>query len=139
MFLQNFWLQVFCIKHKDALNKFYMKSYEGIFIDYSSTSKAHKVFMNSTLTIEKSMHVKFEKSNPFVKNVLDTQIEIVLEELTNTSIKDTFAEKVDKEKEQNEEVQGQQLEATQQLPKNWRYASSHPKKLIVGDVLREYH
>jgi len=93
MFLQNFWLQVFCIKHKDALNKFYMKSYEGIFIDYSSTSKAHKVFMKSTLTIEKSMHVK---SNLFVKNISDTQVEIVGEELKNISIKDTSAETADK-------------------------------------------
>ena len=46
-----------------------MKTFESIFVGYSSTSKAYRVFNKSSLTIEESMLVKFEKSNAFVKNV----------------------------------------------------------------------
>ena len=49
------------------------------------------------------MHVKFKESNPFVKNVIDTQIEITGEEFENISIKDTSTEKVDEENEQIKE------------------------------------
>ena len=31
------------------------------------------------------MHVKFEKSNQFIKNIVDSQIKIIGEELKNTT------------------------------------------------------
>ena len=40
-------------------------------VGYSSTSKAYRVFNRSTLTIEESMHVKFEESNVVVENVVE--------------------------------------------------------------------
>ena len=56
---------------KDNLGKFDAKSYEAIFVGYSNTSKAYRVFNKSSFTIEESIHVKFEESNVFVKNVVD--------------------------------------------------------------------
>jgi len=55
---------------KDNLGKFDAKAFEAIFVGYF-TSKAYRVFSKSSLTIEESMHVKFEESNVFVKNVIE--------------------------------------------------------------------
>ena len=46
---------------KDNLGKFDAKSYGVIFVRYSKTSKAYRVFNRSTLTIEEFIHVKFEE------------------------------------------------------------------------------
>ena len=53
------------------MGKFDAWSYEAIFIGYSNTSKAYRVFNKTSLTIEESIHVKFEESNVFVKNVVE--------------------------------------------------------------------
>ena len=44
------------------------------------------------------MHVKFEKSNLFAKNVSDTQVQIASEELKNISIEDASNEKLIKQR-----------------------------------------
>ena len=49
------------------------------------------------MSIEESMHVKFEESTLFVKNIIETQIEIASKELEKISLKDTFAVEVDQE------------------------------------------
>ena len=96
------YFKIFCCKYftlnkKDVLGKFDVKSYEDIFIGYSSSiSMAYRVFIRSTLTIEESMHVKFEESNSFVKNIVDAQIETAGEELKTISLKNTFFVEVDK-------------------------------------------
>ena len=43
------------------------KTFEAIFVGYSNTSKAYRIFNKSTLTIEEFMHVKFEESNIFLR------------------------------------------------------------------------
>ena len=76
-----FGCKCFVFNTRDDLDKFYSKAYEGIFVGYFSTSKAYRIFIRSTLTIEETIHVKFEESNPFVKNIVDTQVEIGGDEL----------------------------------------------------------
>ena len=49
---------------KHNLGKFDAKSDEGIFLGYSLTSKAFRVFKKKTLVVEKSIHVIFDESNP---------------------------------------------------------------------------
>ena len=44
----------FVLNTKDNLGKFDAKSYEAIFVGYSNTSKAYRVFNKSSLTIEES-------------------------------------------------------------------------------------
>jgi len=77
----------FVLNTKDNLGKFDAKSYEAIFIRYSNTSKAYKVFNRSTLTIEESTHVKFEESNAFVKNVIE--IDSLDEDMEKIFLKDS--------------------------------------------------
>ena len=56
---------------KDNLDKFDAKALEAIFVGYSNIRKAYRVFNKSSLTIEESMHVKFEESDAFIKNVIE--------------------------------------------------------------------
>jgi len=77
----------FVLNTKDNLGKFDVKSYEAIFVGYSNSSKAYRVFNRSTLTIEESMHVKFEKSNAFVKNIV--KIDFLDEDREKISLKDS--------------------------------------------------
>ena len=60
-----FGCKCFVLNTKGNLDKFDAKAFEAIFVGYSSTSKAYRVFNKSSLTIEESMHVKFEESNTF--------------------------------------------------------------------------
>jgi len=47
---------------KSNLGKFDPKADEGIFLGYSSTSKAYRVYNKRTLTIEESIHVAFDEN-----------------------------------------------------------------------------
>ena len=54
-----------CYMHnngKDNLGKFDAKSDEGIFLEYSTQSKAYKVLNKRTNQVEESMHIVFYKS-----------------------------------------------------------------------------
>ena len=116
-----------CIRDR---GKFDAKTYEAIFVEYSSTSKANRVFNKSSHTIEESMHVKFEESNAIVENVVE--IDLLGEDMEKISLKDSPIQE-DKQ-ESIGEVQKDEVKQSQPLPKDWRYASNHPKDLIIGDV-----
>ena len=55
-----FGCKYFVLNTKDNLEKFDAKTFEAIFVGYSNTSKAYKIFNKSTLTIEEFMHVKLK-------------------------------------------------------------------------------
>ena len=48
---------------KERLEKFDVKSDEAIFLGYSSSSKAFRVFNKRTLVVEESIHVIFDETN----------------------------------------------------------------------------
>ena len=98
---------------KDNLGKFDAKAFEAIFVGYF-TSKAYRVFSKSSLTIEESMHVKFEESNAFVKNVVE--INSLGEDMEKISLKDSPIQ--EDKKEPNGEVQKDEVEPSQLLLKN---------------------
>ena len=52
----------FILNTKDNLGKFDAKSDVGIFLGYSTSSKAFKVFNKRTMVVEESIHVIFDKS-----------------------------------------------------------------------------
>ena len=56
------------MNNKEKLGSFDSKMDVGIFLGYSSTSKAYRVFNKRTLVIEKSMHVVFDESCNIVSN-----------------------------------------------------------------------
>ena len=48
---------------KDNLGKFDSKADEGIFLGYSTSSKAYRIFNKRTLVVEESMHIVFDEIN----------------------------------------------------------------------------
>ncbi|KAJ9546865.1 hypothetical protein OSB04_019408 [Centaurea solstitialis] len=51
--------------NRDALGKFDVKADDGFLVGYSTISKAYRVFNKQRQTIEETIHVKFDESNPF--------------------------------------------------------------------------
>ena len=73
-------------------------------MQYSNTSKAYRVFNKSSLTIEESIHIKFEESNVFIENVV--KIDSLGEDMERITLKDSPTQddkpKVDGESEVQE-------------------------------------
>ena len=61
--------------NKDNLGKFDAKTDEGIFLGYSTHSKAYRVYNKRTLVVEESVHVTFDEHNSLSKNVISDDIE----------------------------------------------------------------
>ena len=53
----------FILNTKDNLGKFDAKSSVGIFLGYSLSSKAYRVFNKKTMVVKESIHVVFDESN----------------------------------------------------------------------------
>ena len=53
---------------KNNLGKFDAKSDESLFLGYSLTSKAFRLFNKRALVVEKSIHIIFDESNLSSKN-----------------------------------------------------------------------
>ena len=62
-YLRVFGCKYFILNTKDNLGKFDSKADEGIFLGYSTYSKAYRVFNKRNLIVEESMHVVFDESN----------------------------------------------------------------------------
>ena len=62
-YLRVFGCKYFILNTKDNLEKFDSKADDGIFLGYSTTSKAYRVFNKRTLVVEESMHIIFYESN----------------------------------------------------------------------------
>ena len=58
-----FGCKCFILNTKDNLWKFVAKSDVGIFLGYSSSSKAFRVFNKRTMVVDESIHVIFYESN----------------------------------------------------------------------------
>jgi len=82
-----FGCKCFVLNTKDNLRKFDAKAFKAIFVGYSNTSKAYKIFNKSTLIIEESMHFKFEESNMFIKNIVE--IDSLGEDMKKVTLKDS--------------------------------------------------
>ena len=82
-----FGCKYFIINTNDNFGKFDLKSDVGIFLGYSNTSKAYRVYNNRNMVVQVSMHVKFDESNPSsaAKVVINDD---AYEELQEESLKD---------------------------------------------------
>ncbi|KAH9800792.1 hypothetical protein KPL71_000795 [Citrus sinensis] len=121
----------------DNLGKFDPKSDVGIFLGYSNSSKAYRVYNKRTLVVEESMHVTFDESNSSSteKVVVDDNAEEEQQEEASNDNQEVAPHGI--QEEHHEETNVKQNEGTSQtLPKEWRYVSSHPKDVILGDPSR---
>ena len=84
------------------------------------------------------MHVIFDESNPLSTEkvvVDDNTEEEQQEEASNDNQKGALH---GIQEEHHEETNAEQNEGTSQtLPKKWRYVSSYPKDVILGDLSRD--
>ena len=63
IYFKVFGCKCFILNTKDNLGKFDAKSDVGIFLGYSTSSKAFRVFNKRTMVVEESIHVIFDESN----------------------------------------------------------------------------
>ncbi|KAF7130123.1 hypothetical protein RHSIM_Rhsim10G0192500 [Rhododendron simsii] len=132
----------FVISNIHDLRKFDSKSDEGIFIGYSLTSKAYRIYNKRTNLVEESIHVSFDESNPCAtKDVVvndDLEITNEIHDLTIQE-KDDSDTQVESTQIKEVDVINQPQDAmgdNQNLPKDWRFVQNHPKDLILGEVLK---
>ncbi|KAH9792992.1 Integrase catalytic domain-containing protein [Citrus sinensis] len=132
-----FGCKCFVLNTKDNLGKFDLKSDVGIFLGYSNSSKAYRVYNKRTLIVEEFMHVTFDESNPSSteKVVVDDNAEEEQQEEASNDNQEDAPHGI--QEEHHEETNAEQNEGTSQtLPKELRYVSSHPKDVILGDPSR---
>ena len=73
--------------NKNNIRKFDAKADEGIFLGYSTHSKAYRVYNKRTLVIEESVHVTFDKHNSISKEVISDDVEEVEQNLEKHTTK----------------------------------------------------
>ena len=131
------------INDKEKLDQLNAKSDEGIFLDYSSSTKAYKVFNRRTLVIEESIYIVFNKTHIFKSREVkvDDDIGIFEKEMKEMSLEDSPSQnQKDKEQEQEDEIEkmhefpSSSQQDTHDLSKEQRYTHSHPKELIIDDA-----
>ncbi|CAL9120320.1 unnamed protein product [Musa textilis] len=114
-----FGCKCFILNEKDVLGKFDAKSDEGIFLSYSSISKAFHIFNKRTLVIEELIHVVFNEVFKFKKNDFDNNLDF-----NGLNLKETSPP--------NNNLDASSFKTS--LPKEWKYIDAHPKELIIRDT-----
>ncbi|KAG5524024.1 hypothetical protein RHGRI_030883 [Rhododendron griersonianum] len=154
-----------CFVHnndKDDLGKFDARSDEGIFVGYSTSSKAYRVFNKRTLVVKESVHVAFDETDhvpskyfPRIDSIDDevpqeTSIrnEIHVETAPNLvsasadnadGVSSVAAEKENGVSSTAVEQVNELISITPQrrdaetVPREWRYAHDQFKQQILGD------
>ncbi|KAF7119794.1 hypothetical protein RHSIM_Rhsim13G0158900 [Rhododendron simsii] len=154
-----------CFVHnndKDDLGKFDARSDEGIFVGYSTSSKAYRVFNKRTLVVEESVHVAFDETD-HVSSKYFPSIDSLDDEMPreNSVINEIHVETtpnsvsasadivdgvnsiaVEHENGVNSTVAEQMNELisitpqhrdVDTVPREWRYARDQFKEQIIGD------
>jgi hypothetical protein len=111
--------KVFILNTKEYLTKFDPKSYEGVFLGYSQTSKAYIVLNKETMRIEESLNVTFDESMPEPKSSPSVEDDVINEHI----------------------VQNQERSSSLQVnvsdegnPMIVREARGHPIQQVIGDL-----
>ncbi|KAL2318887.1 hypothetical protein Fmac_032763 [Flemingia macrophylla] len=102
---------------KEPIGKFDAKADEAIFIGYSATRKAYKIFNKRTMVIEEFVHVKFDETN--IPNKGDLLI-------------DAGTEEDDSNIEEQQQIPSTNEEYS--LPKEWRKSRDMSLDNILGDI-----
>ena len=86
---------------KESLGKFDAKADEGVFLGYATQSHAYIVYNKRLMTVEESMHVVFDKTNPKLQDQVSKNAdeEDLLQEQISAAEKSTAAGNQTAEKE----------------------------------------
>ncbi|KAK8924196.1 hypothetical protein KSP39_PZI019371 [Platanthera zijinensis] len=110
-----------------SLGKFDEKCDEGIFIGYSSTSKAYRIFNKRTKIVEESIHVRFDEFVPCVEKKTTWKEDEPLPLMENGD------EELGGNEEEREEEREEEEREEYMPPSELRFSKDHPKELIIGD------
>ncbi|XP_061367401.1 uncharacterized protein LOC133310482, partial [Gastrolobium bilobum] len=113
----------------ENLSKFDSKADEGIFLGYSLTSRAYRIYNKRTMVIEESIHIVFNETNNVLprKKLCDDD---VIESMENINLNDKEEDERQNEKEaNNEETPSQQANDGNNLPQDCRVARGHPNQV----------
>ena len=89
----------------------------------------HIVFNERLEKVEESIHVIFYETNRFVPSVDDDDVSPDIEDkMEDLHINDKKIESSQQIQEESKDVKNSDL------PKEWKYAKSHPQDLIIGDT-----
>ena len=95
-----------------------------IFLGYSTSSKAYRVFNKRTLVVEESIHVVFDESRNQSDHPIEEE-ENIIEDKLEDKLDDLNQNKNNLEENEVNDTSKKDLDTS--LPKDWRYASSHPQ------------
>ncbi|WMV14570.1 hypothetical protein MTR67_007955 [Solanum verrucosum] len=158
----NFWAEKTFIAHlkpfgckcfvlnneKDDLGKFDARSDEGVFVGYSSTSKAYWVYNKRTLCVEESMHVVFDESEKGDKHKEDHELEeLINRKQDNHDAKENGAdhtgvhgpsgsaqEVLSQNPEDDEGESDVEKEEEITRKSGWKHQSSHPLDNLISPL-----
>ena len=135
----------FILNTKDNFGNFDVKSNVGIFLDYSSSSKAYKVFNKKTMVVEESIHVVFDEFNDSLERRESVDDDVGLDfAMGRLQIEDGIhqqEEEIDSKKEEESPLappplpQLKQGKSSQGLPREWKFVTNHPQDQIIGNPL----
>ena len=131
----------FILKAKDNLGKLDAKSDIGIFLGYSTSSKAFRVFNKRTMVVDESIHVIFYESNNSLQERESFDDDLSLEtSMGKLQIEDRRQQEEigeDPKKEESslalpspQQVQG---ESSQDLPKDLKFIINHPQDQFIDN------
>jgi len=128
-----FGYKCFILKNaNDRIGKFEEKSDEEIFLGYSTSSKAYRVFNMKTQSVKESMNIKFQDS--LQNQLIQTQPKD--SKPASDFIKSTSPEIAQTSEDQQQTKGSTELEDQQTVrpTSNWKHKFSHPKELIIGNI-----
>ena len=132
----------FILNTKDNLGKFDAKSSVVIFLGYSLSSKAYRVFNKKTMVVEESIHIVFDESNDSLERIENIDDDVGLDfSMGRLQIEDGDHQREEESNSKKEEEspmalhpppQLEQRESSQELPKEWKFVTNHPQEQIIG-------
>ncbi|XP_069148230.1 uncharacterized protein [Solanum lycopersicum] len=129
-------LKMFVLNNgKDDLGKSDLRSDEGVFVGYSSSSKAYRIFNKITQCIEESIHVVFDEDENLKSNGSNDEDEVI--KLFNSQKiegSEALSQSTSKSPENDaiieEEEHVDQLNQSALRP-GWKHSSSHPLDNLI--------
>ena len=125
-----FGCKYFILNTKDNLGKSNIKTDISVFLGYSSTNKAYRVFNKRTLVVEESMHITFDETLPNLETSLEDDDELC-EHFQKTSMNNLLVQESPNSPHLGEDpslIDG----PPPKLPKEWKYVKSYPLEAILG-------
>ncbi|WJX13359.1 hypothetical protein P8452_03755 [Trifolium repens] len=150
--LRSFGCKCFILNNgKENLGKFDPKADEGIFLGYSLSSKAYRVYNKRLQIVEESVHVNFDETFPkengkgdFIGTSVDTMDILKDQEVVGSDQPSTEVpkEKDDKPSPSNEDKDDGGSSSSKNhhkqrgagLAKEWRNLKDHPIDKVLGDI-----